>query len=138
MVARLARVVESACQEAGLSLPQYRALLFVAEQPQRARDLASKIAVSRPAITDLVDGLERQGCLRRIPVEGDRRGIGLELTDEGAAAMSRAETSIAERLAPLVSDESLLRDLASLEPVLDAALERALREAAGESEAVRS
>ena len=53
---RLARVAEHECRESGLSLPQYRALSFVARGTRRAAEIADAAAVSRPAITALVGG----------------------------------------------------------------------------------
>lgn len=101
MLARLTRVVEQACQAVGLSLPQYRLLLFVARRPQRAGEVATKAAVSRPALTGLVDGLEKKGLLSRKAVAGDRRGISLELTEEGILALARAEEYLTGQLAQL-------------------------------------
>lgn len=100
--------------------------MFVSNAPQRAGLVASKAAISRPALTDLVDGLERQGFLRRTPVEGDRRGVELELTGKGAEALARAEESLVERLTELVPDRGLLERMASVEPALDAALKKLL------------
>lgn len=130
VLARLTRVVERACQDGGLSLPQYRLLLFISQSPQRLGELASRVAVSRPAITDLVDGLERQRLLRRVPVEGDRRGIGLELTGEGAGALQKAEESLAERLGPLITDHKVLDGLLQVAVILDRGLKKRLSERA--------
>lgn len=117
-LARLSRIVEKACQDSGLSLPQYRLLVFVARRPQRAGELATRSAVSRPALTDLVDGLERLGFIRRAPVEGDRRGISLELTSKGSKAVAETERALAGRL-QTVLDTDLVERLAELGPVLD-------------------
>ena len=66
LLARLARVAELACQQTGISLPQYRLLVSITGRPQRASELAAHVGVSRPALTSLVDGLEAAGCLRRM------------------------------------------------------------------------
>ena len=94
LLARLARVAERACQTSGISLPQYRLLVSVSGRPQRASELAAHVGVSRPTLTSLVDGLERSGLLRRVPVPTDRRGIQLEPTQAGLAAVTRLETEI--------------------------------------------
>jgi DNA-binding MarR family transcriptional regulator len=127
VLARLTRIVERACSDGGLSLPQYRLLLLVSGQSQRAGELASRAAVTRPAITDAVDGLERAGFLKRVPVEGDRRAVNLELTDAGAEAVNRAEESLTARLERLGISRSVLDGLASVGAVLDRELERQLR-----------
>lgn len=97
-IAVLSRRFERTCQEAGLSLPQYRLLLYVRGRPQRAAELADQAAIKRPTLTALVDGLVEQGLLRRMAVEGDRRGIRLELTDAGLKSLRRCEESLCELL----------------------------------------
>lgn len=126
LLARLARVAEQTCQSTGISLPQYRLLVSVSGSPQRASELAASVGVSRPTLTSLVDGLEQAGMLRRVPVATDRRGIRLELTEEGSIATARAERALTARLLQLVDGSAedvalLLKDVVS---GLDAALER--------------
>ena len=60
-----------------------------------------------------MDGLEKDGRLRRVRVEADRRGVRLELSDAGVRAMESAEV----RLAGIVED---VCDLGDREPLLDA------------------
>lgn len=134
LLARLARVAERACQETGISLPQYRLLVSVSGRPQRASELAARVGVSRPTLTSLVDGLEQAGMLRRVPVPTDRRGIVLEPTDGGRKALARAEHALAERLARLVDPEaaSVVRPVVN---ALGAALDREGARAAGLSRA---
>lgn len=102
LLARLSRVAETAFQQTGISLPQYRLLVELERCPQRAGEIAAKLGVTRPTITSLVDGLERDGLLRRVRVEHDRRGIQLETTEAGREALARAEALLARRLAPLL------------------------------------
>ena len=108
LLARLARVAERACQETGISLPQYRLLVSISSEAHRASDLAVQVGVSRPTLTSLVDGLEHNEMLRRVPVPTDRRGIQLEPTDAGRMAIERAEDVLTRRLLQLVD-----RDVAS-------------------------
>ena len=102
LLARLARVAEQVCQTTGISLPQYRLLVSTSGQPQRASDLAARVGVSRPTLTSLVNGLEDGGMLRRVPVPSDRRGISLEPTEAGRAAVARAERALSDRMLQLV------------------------------------
>ena len=97
-----ARVAEQACQSTGISLPQYRLLASVTDGPHRASALASRVGVSRPTLTSLVDGLEHAGLLRRVPVPTDRRGIELEATGAGLEAVARADVALAERIVGLL------------------------------------
>lgn len=102
LLARLSRVAETSFQATGISLPQYRLLAELDRRPRRPGEIATELGVTRPSVTSLVDTLERNGLLRRVRVEGDRRAIRLETTREGRRALERAETLLAERLAPLL------------------------------------
>jgi DNA-binding MarR family transcriptional regulator len=102
LLARLARVAEQACQSTGISLPQYRLLDSVSDEPRRASDLAACVGVSRPTLTSLVDGLERGGLLKRASVPSDRRGIQLIATEAGRSALRRADQALAERMRKLI------------------------------------
>ena len=106
LLARLARVAEQTCQATGISLPQYRLLVSAAHGPQRASELANAVGVSRPTLTSLVDGLEQAGLVRRAPVASDRRGIQLELTEQGRAAIARAEGALSQRLLTLINGDA--------------------------------
>jgi DNA-binding MarR family transcriptional regulator len=81
-----------------MTLPQFRVLTLIASSPERASRVAEKAAVSRPSLTGLLDGLEARGWVRRVEVDGDRRGVGLEVTPEGRAALRSAERATAARL----------------------------------------
>lgn len=100
-VARLARVVEHALVEADLSLPQYRLLLLLAEGSVAASALADHLAVTRPSVTTLVDGLVQRGLVERHPDGDDRRRVGHALTTDGRAALHRAEDAVERRLSAI-------------------------------------
>jgi len=123
LLARLARVAEQACQSTGISLPQYRLLVSISGQSQRASELATAVGVSRPTLTSLVDGLERGGLLRRVPVPRDRRGIQLVPTEAGRAAVGSAEAALAQRMLELV-DRDMATVVGQALSMLDAALAR--------------
>jgi DNA-binding MarR family transcriptional regulator len=117
-VAILSRHFERQCLEIGLSLPQYRLLLFVRRGPQRAAELAAQAAVRRPTLTALVDGLEKEGLLVRRSVEGDRRGIRLELTAKGSEMLDRAEAHLCDLLDRMLKHGDGQRVLGGLEELL--------------------
>jgi DNA-binding MarR family transcriptional regulator len=129
LLARLARVAEQTCQSTGISLPQYRLLVSVAQGPQRASELAAMVGVSRPTLTSLVDGLEQSALVRRVPVATDRRGIQLEVTDGGLEAIRRAEAALSRRLVELLDGEvqQVVRLVDGVVSDLGAALDREAR-----------
>jgi DNA-binding MarR family transcriptional regulator len=123
LLARMARIAEQLCRSVGISLPQYRLLVSISDEPQRASELAAQVGVSRPTLTSLVDGLAQAGLVQRVPVPSDRRGIQLVVTDAGRQAVARAECVIAERIEQLVDFDKtpLHRDVVA---TVKAALER--------------
>jgi DNA-binding MarR family transcriptional regulator len=99
-IALLARAMERAAGD--LTLAQYRVLALVSAGDERATLLAGRLAITKPSVSAVVDGLAERGYLDRKPVDGDRRAIRLCITREGVAALAAAETAMAERLEPLV------------------------------------
>jgi len=93
---RLSRLLE---RNAGdLSLPQFRVLAMVDEGGERASWLADRLAVAKPTITAVVDGLVERGYLARSADAGDKRATRITLTPAGRRALREAETAMAERL----------------------------------------
>ena len=122
-VAIVSRVFEQVCREAQISLPQYRLLLFLRHGPKRAGELAARAAIKRPTLTAIVAGLEKEGRLTRIADEIDGRGVRIEITAQGMAAVKEAETQLGEivqQLCGLGDYERLLGALDDLATIVDA------------------
>jgi DNA-binding MarR family transcriptional regulator len=100
---RLARQVELALAEVDLSLPQYRILIHLDEGKIAASTLADKLAVSRPSVTAVVDGLVIRGLVERHHDPGDRRRVGHDLTAEGRSLLTRADECVDLRLSEIAS-----------------------------------
>ena len=84
--------------------------------------LARGLLLSSAGVTSRIDRLERRGFVRRLDDPNDRRGVIIELTDEGLAVVDAAVTAnsasdrqLLARLDPdeLVQLEALLRKLLS-------------------------
>ena len=105
VLASLYRHVEKAVSDAGLSLPQYRALSFLSDETaaSAASRLAERLAVSRPAITALVDGLVARGWVERRVAESDRRRVDHVLTPSGRSALHTADDAVNARLGDLAA-----------------------------------
>lgn len=88
-VARLARVLENHATSA-LTMPQYRVLGLLSSGHERATELASKLAVTKPTLTSLIDGLVERGYVERATAAGDRRAVRLVITPTGLAAAEDA------------------------------------------------
>ncbi|WP_156503162.1 MarR family winged helix-turn-helix transcriptional regulator, partial [Tistrella mobilis] len=61
----------------GLTLARARALMLLARHPGISQtELAGLLEIENPTVVRLLDGLEKQGLIRRTPAETDRRGEG--------------------------------------------------------------
>ncbi|MGC9199338.1 MAG: MarR family winged helix-turn-helix transcriptional regulator [Acidobacteriaceae bacterium] len=93
-----------------LSVPQFRALVFLHRTPEASLSmLADFLGLSLPAASRLVDGLVAKNLvLRRIP-EGNRRVVALGLSTEGRnkvrSTRRAAERRLAEMIAPLPASQ---------------------------------
>ena len=101
--ARLAKQVELALDAVDLSTPQYRVMVFLSGGSAGASTLAGTLAVSRPTITVVVDGLVAKGYVERQGDENDRRKVHHRLTPAGQRALERADGVVSERLTELAS-----------------------------------
>ena len=88
-VARLSRVLENH-SGSELTMPQYRVLGLLSSGHERATELASKLAVTKPTLTSLIDGLVERGFVERGGADGDRRAVRLVITPAGSAAADAA------------------------------------------------
>ncbi|HWV35390.1 MAG TPA: MarR family winged helix-turn-helix transcriptional regulator [Thermomicrobiales bacterium] len=90
------------------------------EGSTRMVDISLDLGVTPRTLTTMVDALEKQGFLTRVPDPEDRRAIQLELTEEGsslvpvlAQAVESASEVIVSPLGP-VERETLMRLLTRL------------------------
>lgn len=98
-LARLAKSAEMALGGVDLSLPQYRVLVFLSEHDAAAASaLASRLDVTRPTITAIVDGLVARGLVERRPASGDRRRVEHHLTAAGEQLLGAGDDAIVGRL----------------------------------------
>ena len=93
-----ARALERAAAARDLTLAQFRVLALIAAGDERASLLAERLAVAKPTITAVVDGLVDRALVAREAVTGDRRSIRVVLTPTGVAALRAAEQEMGETL----------------------------------------
>jgi DNA-binding MarR family transcriptional regulator len=122
--AHLARRQEAVFGRFGLGRGEVGALsaLRIAGPPFRLSPthLAKGLMLSSAGITSRIDKLERRGLVRRLADPNDRRGVLVELTDEGVevvdeavAALTVSDRQLIERLDPeeIAQLEAILRKL---------------------------
>jgi DNA-binding MarR family transcriptional regulator len=98
VAAWLSKRVEVALAQVELTLPQYRVLGILAEGSAAASGLADRLAVRRPSITALIDGLVARGLVDRRQEDADRRRVALRLTPEGISILARADVAVDDSL----------------------------------------
>lgn len=97
-VARLARLFEKRLADEAMTLPQFRVLSFLSEGEWAASKVADWLAVSRPSLTSLVDGLVEQGWVERKESPTDRRSVLHHLTPAGRGKLDEATDALAGTL----------------------------------------
>jgi DNA-binding MarR family transcriptional regulator len=117
----LAKRQESVFGRFGLNRGEVGALsaLRISGPPHRLSPtrLGKGLMLSSAGVTSRIDRLERRGLVRRLPDPDDRRGVIVELTDQGLEVVDAAVAAVS------ISDRQLLerldaREIAQLEPIL--------------------
>jgi DNA-binding MarR family transcriptional regulator len=91
---RIFRAFNDEMTGCGLSMARTKVLRQLREQgPARQNVLAAEFGLSPHSITDLVDGLERQGLAERRPDPTDRRAKLVAITDAGEAGLDVANAT---------------------------------------------
>ena len=93
---RLYERVGQALASVGLSYPKYEVLKCLSESGDAVSlgSLAEEQSCARSNITQLVDRLETEGLVRRVPDPTDRRSVRAELTEQGMAAAREGKTQM--------------------------------------------
>ena len=131
-IALAARNLERAASTRDLTLAQYRVLAQVAAGDERSTLLAERLAVAKPTITAVVDGLVERGFLERSSVDGDRRSIRIAVTKSGRHALRAAEAEMTEALDGILGHvgdrDAVLRALTDLDNAMRVRMELRLKQ----------
>jgi DNA-binding MarR family transcriptional regulator len=125
---RMFRAVNDEMNGCGLSLARTKVLMRLHDQgPTRQSVLAADMGLAPHSITDVVDGLERQGLAERRPDATDRRAKLVAITEAGQICLDVA-MGIRERLLTQIFGALGEADRATLLRLLDR-LDEAARQA---------
>lgn len=123
---RMHRLLDRRMAERGVSFARTKFLLYLSKEgPSRATDIADLLGLAPRTVTEGLDGLERDGLVRRDPDPDDRRAKRVSLTDAGREAIAATEPlriELVERIFGSLSDAeraSLDTTLARLSDALD-------------------
>ena len=115
------RVFGETLADYGLNHGEYRMLLRLvtrsAEHRLSAGELSRILSLSSGAMTNRIDRLEKAGLIRRVPDPRDRRGVLVELTEEGKR---RIDAAVIEQAAKEIDAFSALtpKELTQLNTLL--------------------
>ena len=116
---RMFRAVNDEMNGCGLSMARTKVLMQLQDRgPTRQSVLAAELGLAPHSITDIVDGMERQGLAQRRPDATDRRAKLVAITDAGQACLDVA-TGIRERLLTQIFGALSEDDRATLLRLLD-------------------
>jgi DNA-binding MarR family transcriptional regulator len=97
---KLRRATLGELEPFGLTPSQSRAVGVISRHGSaalRLGDLAAHLDIAPRSATEVVDGLEELGLVRRSPDPTDRRAVTIALTDEGRALRRRIDQARARR-----------------------------------------
>jgi DNA-binding MarR family transcriptional regulator len=121
----------------GLTGSTFNVLMILdgAPEPLSPHELGERLLVTRGTVTGLLDTLQRQGLVRRIPHPDDRRMLLIELTETGRTVLRktwRTHFPAQTEMMSVLSDsekETLVRLLGKLQAHLEARAPGAVKRA---------
>lgn len=94
---------------AELSRPKLRLMVKLERGPVNISELAERLRISSPAVSQMIDKLSSDGYVRRESLAGDQRVVAAALTDLGRQVLALALVAFRDRvqevLAPLTPEE---------------------------------
>jgi DNA-binding MarR family transcriptional regulator len=118
----------------GLSIPQFRALGFLAREPGSSLSaVAEHLGVTPSTASMIADRLVQRGLVQRITHPDERRRIQLTATPSGEALLQQARAATREKVAAVLAhlSEEQLRALASGVAILGEAFKKRGSETSG-------
>jgi DNA-binding MarR family transcriptional regulator len=122
--------VDEYLARSGLSLSRTKILQVPARRgPVKQAQLAVELGLAARSITQAVEGMERDGLVRRSPDAGDRRAKVVTATEEGTRALAAGESAGDEILRRIFHrlGRDRLADLAETLALIDVTTAQATR-----------
>lgn len=116
-LAPLSHRFEADLAEFGLTVGDYEVLVWLTENDEhqlRMCDLATKLRITPSGLTRRLDGLVRNGLVRREPSAADKRVMMAVLTDSGRELLERAAPSHVDSVRRNFIDLLSQREIAAL------------------------
>ena len=118
-VMRFIRAEMRGHRAAGLSVPQFRTLVFIDRaEGTSLGEVAEHLGLTPPSACKLVDGLQGKGLVTRTQCPEDRRRVTIEITPEGKRSLADARRE---------TKSSLTAVLAALDAVERAGITKSMK-----------
>lgn len=91
---KFGRLCMRSLSHSGLTMPQYALLNLLANGPVPMKDLSTRLHVTKPAVTNLVDRLEAHDFLRRDPDLSDRRVTMIVIRPKGSKLVQKMQSTV--------------------------------------------
>ncbi len=123
-------------REAGddTTMPQFRVLSYLAEEPLTMSMIARRRRVSLQSAGELIQALVDRGWINRVPDPSDRRQTLLHLTDTGRQQYEQVNSRMLTHLIPLMENLTT-EEMTAVEVALNALRRVLAREAIVEKDA---
>lgn len=96
---KFSRLYAKMLDRVGLTLPQYTLLYqLMLLGAVSMSEISTRLEITKPAVTNLVDRLEKKKCLKRVPHAQDRRVILLEILPKGRKIITEIQGQSLELL----------------------------------------
>ncbi|MDO5049041.1 MAG: MarR family transcriptional regulator [Actinomycetaceae bacterium] len=105
---------------AGIAIADYNLLLLLTEAPERRlrfKELAQRMSFSKSRLSYQIRSLEKRGLISREAVEGDARGLDVQLTQEGMQTFKKAARLHEKHVQALMFDSISLQEAEVLERI---------------------
>jgi DNA-binding MarR family transcriptional regulator len=104
LMMRVIRTEMRSQRSAGLTVPQFRVLLFLSRNPGSSLLAAAEyLGLTSPTVSSMVDGLVHDHLVKREDAVRDRREVLLTLTVQGESILEKARNGTQARLAKILS-----------------------------------
>ncbi len=123
-----AHIRDSAVNQFGITVEQFHILRNIRNGLGSVRELAEAKHISRPAVSQAVDGMVDKGWVVRRQNPDDRRCVHLELSEDGAALLEAVfgdtRRWMMEKMSQLSSQEllELQRGMETIQKIADSAI----------------
>ncbi|MBI3557055.1 MAG: MarR family transcriptional regulator [Deltaproteobacteria bacterium] len=106
VIPRMMRIIRTEMRQLGkqkLTVPQFRVLLQLSQQPMSNQELASWMGVSAPTMSKMIDNMVKRNLITRKTEAADRRQILVTNTKKGRTLVQATRGIVQQRFTEKIS-----------------------------------